>query len=122
MNRINSKEVKDRIKNEIINSLDGHIDDAETSKELLQGFADQIKYTANKGQTLISVIDHLISGGYAGFEFEYYWINKLIDSLNIRVNSIENDNDECWKMYKRLITSNTLDLFNEYKIEYQYIY
>lgn len=122
MNRINSKVVTDRIKEEILNSLEGHIDDATTPVELLQGFYNQIKFTANKGQTIYTVIDYLISGAYAGFEFEYYYINKFIDSLDININSIVHGNDECWKMYKRLISIQTLKLFDEYKIEYRYIF
>lgn len=122
MNRINSKVVSNKIKEEILNSLEGHIDDATVPVELLQGFYNQIKFTANKGQTIYSVIDQLISGAYAGFEFEYYYVNKFIDSLDIRVNSVVHGSDECWDMYKRLMASNILDLFKQYKIEYRYIF
>ena len=125
-NKSNSKVVKEIIRKEILDSLEGNFE-VENHRELLQGFYNQIKFSS-KGvlKKIISINDvicYLIDGCYASFKFEESDIKNFIDNLDLNNNSNKKfSNVEYFNMYKYLICRETLYLFKKYNIEYELIF
>lgn len=106
--KTNSKDVKRKVYNHIIEHLEGL--DYEGCKTNEQKVKKQIDYMINKNESVYQACKRFVEGGT--FEVYYHDVRQFINTLELNNKSNKNFNDtQVWLFYVRLLSITLYDMY-----------